>query len=103
MSAARGPTIEGALKAIRSAAGAAPVGRADLAARFTPPVLPCKPPPRPSTIERDPEVAAFLRQRFAAGDPPKRARKACLAAFGDERTPSVDRINRFLHKVLAGG
>lgn len=63
-----------------------------------------KPPrtetPRPprlglSTIERDPEVADFLRERFRGGVTADQLRAACVEAFGAERTPSIERITRF--------
>lgn len=50
---------------------------------------------RPSTIESDPKVAAFLRERFDLADTIEAAHVACLARFGPERTPSRSRVARF--------
>lgn len=50
---------------------------------------------RPSTVERDPEVAAFLRERFALADTIEAAHRACSARFGAKRTPSLGRVGRF--------
>lgn len=60
--------------------------------------------PRPprlglSTIERDPEVADFLRERFRGGVTVEHLRAACVEAFGAERTPSRSRITRFRSKA----
>ena len=57
----------------------------------------------PSTIERDPEVAAFLRQRFALADTVKMAREACEERYGAARTPSATRIQVFRSRVMSGG
>lgn len=54
-----------------------------------------EPPLGLSTIERDPEVANFIRDRFRGGVTIAQVRDACRAAFGDERTPSHARIQRF--------
>ncbi len=48
-----------------------------------------------STIERDQEVAIFLRDGFRGGVTVEQHRAACLARFGPDRTPSVSRIQRF--------
>lgn len=50
---------------------------------------------RLSTVERDPEVAAFLRQRFAVADTIEAALAACRERFGADRTPSRSRASRF--------
>lgn len=60
------------------------------------------PSPIPSTIERDPEVAAFLRERFALADTIEMARAACEARFGPDRTPSASRIARLRDKARRG-
>lgn len=58
--------------------------------------------PLPSRVERDPEVAAFLRERFALADTIKEAHAACAEKFGAERTPSYERIRGFRTKVRRG-
>lgn len=60
------------------------------------------PPPRPSTIERDPEVAGFLRERFKERLTAEKAHAAALEHFGPERAPSRGRVATFLHKILRG-
>lgn len=57
----------------------------------------------PSTIERDPEVAAFLRERFEAADTLAMAHAACVERYGAERSPSMSRITRFRVRVREGG
>lgn len=59
-------------------------------------------PPLPSTIEQDPEVAAFLRERFQRAATLRAAFDACHAKFGADRTPSISRIGRMRSKVRAG-
>lgn len=56
---------------------------------------PAGPPLGLSTIERDPEVAEFLRVRFRGGVTVAQIRDACRNSFGEERTPSHARIQRF--------
>lgn len=58
--------------------------------------------PRPSTIERDPEVAGFLRVQFRQAATLDEVRSACLERFGPERTPSIGRVGRFRAKVRDG-
>jgi len=53
------------------------------------------PPAGLSTIEKDAEVAEFLRQRFRGRETGEALRAACVRAFGDDRTPSVGRIQTF--------
>ena len=53
------------------------------------------PPAGLSTIERDAEVAEFLRDRFRGRETIVALQAACLAAFGAERTPSQNRIQTF--------
>ena len=52
-----------------------------------------------STVERDPEVAEFLRGRFAVADTIEQARAACEARFGLARTPSPGRIGRYRRRL----
>ena len=56
------------------------------------PVRPARNPVRTSTIDRDPEVAAFLRERFEQHQTIDALREACIARFGHARTPSRTRI-----------
>lgn len=56
----------------------------------------------PSTIERDPEVASFLRERFAAADTLAMAHASCVERFGAERSPSTSRIAQFRVRVREG-
>lgn len=58
-----------------------------------------KPRPLPSTVERDAEVATFLRSQFAAAATIDTAHAACLEHFGTTRTPSKNRIGAFRTKV----
>lgn len=53
------------------------------------------PPAGLSTIEKDAEVAAFLRERFRGRETGAALRTACVAEFGAERAPSVGRIQTF--------
>ena len=62
---------------------------------------PAKPRLGLSTIERDPEVADYLREQFRGGVTVAEVRAACLERFGAERTPSHPRIQRFRGKSLA--
>ena len=62
---------------------------------------PAKPRLGLSTIERDPEVADWLREQFRGGVTVTQLRAACLERFGAERTPSHPRIQRFREKLLA--
>ena len=48
-----------------------------------------------STIERDPEVAEFLRERFRGGITVDQLHSECFEAFGHDRTPSKQRITKF--------
>ena len=48
-----------------------------------------------STIERDPEVAEFIRSRFRGGVTVDQIRDACRNKFGEDRTPSRSRVQRF--------
>lgn len=60
-------------------------------------------PPRPSTLEQDdPEVAAFLREQFAAGISIESAERAVRREFGPDRVPSYQRCRSFWHKVRGG-
>lgn len=52
-----------------------------------------------STIERDPEVAEFLASRFRGGVTIAQIRDACRNTFGDERTPSHQRVQRFRQRL----
>ncbi|WP_430913746.1 hypothetical protein [Methylobacterium sp. sgz302541] len=45
-----------------------------------------------STIDRDPEVAAFLRERFPRRETISVLYAACVERFGPERAPSAGRI-----------
>ena len=58
--------------------------------------------PRPSTVERDPEVASFLREHQKRGGTVRFAHSACAERFGLDRTPSPSRINRLFHKIRQG-
>ena len=58
--------------------------------------------PLPSTIERDPEVAGFLREHFARASTIEAAHAACLERFGVDRTPHRNRVARFRTKLRAG-
>lgn len=53
------------------------------------------PPAGLSTIEKDVEVAEFLRQRFRGRETGETLRTACVEAFGADRAPSVGRIQTF--------
>lgn len=58
----------------------------------------CEPRREPtglSTIERDPEVADFLRERFPRSETMATLHAACVARFGTERSPSFSRITTF--------
>lgn len=48
-----------------------------------------------STIERDAEVAEFLRERFRGRLTIQALHAACVEAFGEERAPSRGRIQVF--------
>ena len=52
-----------------------------------------------STIERDVEVAEFLRERFRTRMTLGQLRAACLERFGAERTPSLGRIGVFRQRA----
>ena len=52
-----------------------------------------------STIERDPEVAEFLLEGFRGGVTIQQIRDACRNTFGEERTPSHTRIQRFRERL----
>ena len=52
-----------------------------------------------STIEKDAEVAAFLRERFKTRMTLGQLRDACVQRFGAERTPSEGRIGVFRNRV----
>lgn len=56
-----------------------------------------------STVDRDPEVSSFLRERIKAVDTVEAMRKACVSRYGAERAPSCTRIVRFRQHILAGG
>ena len=58
-------------------------------------VLPRRKPRPVSTIERDGEVASFLRERFRSRATLPQLHSACLDRFGAERTPSAGRIGVF--------
>ena len=57
------------------------------------------PPLGLSTIERDPEVAEFLVSRFRGGVTVDQIRDACRNTFGEDRTPSRNRIQRFRQRL----
>lgn len=52
-----------------------------------------------STIERDPEVAEFIRSRFRGGVTIDQIRDACRNKFGADRTPSRNRVQRFRQQL----
>lgn len=52
-----------------------------------------------SSIEKDAEVAAFLRERFKTRMTLGQLRTACVQRFGAERTPSEGRIGIFRQRV----
>lgn len=53
------------------------------------------PPPGLSTIEKDAEVAAFLRDLFRGRMTLAALRAACIERFGEARAPSTARIQTF--------
>jgi hypothetical protein len=53
-----------------------------------------------SNIERDPEVAAFLRERFLKRYTLEELHAGCIEQFGAERTPSIARIGKFRKRYL---
>lgn len=57
------------------------------------------PPLGLSTIERDPEVAEFLVSRFRGGVTVDQIRDTCRNTFGEDRTPSRNRIQRFRQRL----
>ncbi len=59
------------------------------------PPAPRREPVGLSTIERDPEVAAFLRERFPRRETLAALHAACVERFGAERSPSLSRITTF--------
>ena len=72
----------------RRLVSAAVAGAAPAAA----PQRPARKVVRTSTIDRDPEVAAFLRERFRLHLTLADLHAACLERFGAERAPSIGRI-----------
>lgn len=52
-----------------------------------------------STVERDPEVAAFLRELFGLHRTVAELRAACIERFGEARTPSLTRITIFRQRT----
>ena len=50
-----------------------------------------------SPIDRDPDLALFLRERLVGGTI-REVHEACLAGFGAARTPSRSAIDRFRHR-----
>ncbi|RYB02030.1 hypothetical protein [Lichenibacterium ramalinae] len=68
--------------------------------RTAPPKPALKANTRPvSTIERDAEVAAFLRDLFGQHKTVAELRAACIERFGEARTPSLTRITIFRQRT----
>ena len=54
---------------------------------------------RVSTVEKDAEVAAFLRERFKSRMTLDGLHTACVERFGAERAPSAGRIGVFRQRM----
>ena len=75
------------LRALRAQQARGDISAALRAVRAAPPGL--------STVEKDAEVADFLRNRFRERMSLQALRAACVERFGVERAPSVGRIQTF--------
>lgn len=57
--------------------------------------------PSKSPIDRDPEVAAYLADRFGV-EPVEVIRAGCLSQFGPKRTPSKSAVYRYWARLRGG-